>query len=84
MIANFSCLSRHLSCNLIFVKSSKEEIRMWVSQSEKRPSAECCSLPWTNPREASYHLGLCRLVTPVQLIKEMTGLETVGAPQYQP
>lgn len=34
LTANF-CLSGHLSCNSIFVKSSKEEIRTWVSQSEK-------------------------------------------------
>lgn len=65
LIANF-CLSGHLSCNLIFVKSSKEEIRIWVSQSGKGPHAECCSLSWTCPREVGYHPCLCRLTTPVQ------------------
>ena len=79
LIANSSFLSGHLTCHCIFVKSS-EEIGMQVSQSEKGPSAGCCSPLWTRPGEASCHSGLCSLASPDQLMKEMTGLETVGAP----
>lgn len=86
LTANSSCLSGRLSCNSIFVKSSKEEIRTWVSQSEKkkkkRPSAECCSLLWTNPKEGSYHRA-CAGLPPGEADERGDRLINYGAPQWQ-
>lgn len=63
LTANFSCLSGHLSCNSIFVKSSEEEIRTWVSQSEKKTF---CRMPFPaldQSKGGQLPPGLCRLAT---------------------
>lgn len=81
--ANLSCLSGHLSCNSIFVKSSKEEIRLWVSQSEKKTFCRMLFPALDQPKGGQLAPGLCRLAIPARLMKETTGLETTGAPRWQ-